>query len=56
MYTIHVYAGNRKELYPVSSLWAGNLIAYKYVTNWGWEEAHVVDDNTGEIMKSYIKG
>ena len=56
MYSIHYYTETRHEVRTMESLWAANLIAHKYVSQWGWDLAHVVDNTTGEILHTYSKG
>ena len=56
MITIYMRAGNRVERKDMNTLWAANLMAYKFVNNWGWEQADVVDNRTGEILRTYIRG
>lgn len=55
MYSIHYYTETRHESRTTESLWAANLIAYKYVSQWGWDKAYVVDNTTGEILRAYTK-
>ena len=56
MYRIYFRTNTRQDFRDVETLWAANLIAYKYVHTWGWNSADVVDRATGEILKSYVKG
>ena len=56
MYRIYFHTETRHEFKDVDSLWAANLIAYKYVHNWGWDTAELVDNETGELLKIYVKG
>ena len=56
MYTIIMKANNRVERKPMESEWAANIIAYKMVKEWGWNEAVILDNETGEVRKIYKKG
>lgn len=56
MFTIQYHAGNRHECRTVETLWAANLLAWKYVSDWGWETAFVIDAETGEFLRSYVRG
>lgn len=56
MFTIQYHAGNRHECRTVETLWAANLLAWKYVSNWGWELAYVIDAETGELLREYVRG
>ncbi len=56
MFTIHLFTETRHEIRNMETAWAANLIAYKFVNNWGWNRADVVDNETGEVLRTYIKG
>lgn len=56
MYTIIMKVNNRVERKPMESEWAANIIAYKMVKEWGWNEAIILDNETGEVRKVYKKG
>lgn len=56
MYRIYFRTNTRHDFKDMESLWAANLIAYKYVKNWGWDTAEIVSRETGEILKTYTKG
>lgn len=56
MYELHYFTATRHEFRKVSTLWAANLLAYKYVKEWGWDRAYIMDSETGELMREYIKG
>lgn len=56
MYTIIMKANNHVERIPMESEWASNIIAYKMVKEWGWDEAIILYTETGEVIKVYKKG
>jgi len=56
MYRIYFRTKTRHDFRDTETLWAANLIAYKYVKNWGWDTAEIVSRETGEILKTYTKG
>lgn len=56
MYRIYFRTNTRHDFKDMETLWAANLIAYKYVKNWGWDTAKIVDRTTGEVLKTYTKG
>ena len=56
MYRIYFHTHTRHDFRNMDTLWAANLLAWKYVHDWGWDCAEVVDRATGEILRSYVKG
>lgn len=56
MFTIYLRTETRTERKTMETAWAANLIAHKYVSQWGWNRADVVDNETGEVLRTYIKG
>jgi len=56
MYTIHFNTATRHEFRKMETAWGACMMAWKYVKEWGWDRAVVVDNTTGEIIREYIKG
>lgn len=53
-YTITYIYKNYREYYPLNSLWAANLIAINTMrADTRIETAYIVDNQTGEIVKTF---
>ena len=56
MLTLHINFNNRIEYYPLSSLWAANLISINFLRrNPKIHHIHIVDNETGEVLKTYYQ-
>jgi len=57
MITLHIHYTNRTEYNPLNSLWAANLIAINTMRN-DPRITHIdiVDNNTGELYRTYTRG
>jgi len=57
MITLHIHYNNRTEYNPLSSLWAANLIAVNTIRrDPRINYIDIVDNNTGEVYKTYTRG
>ena len=56
MLTLHINFNNRIEYYPLSSLWAANLISINFLRrDPKIHHIHIVDNETGEVLKTYYQ-
>lgn len=56
MYTVYYYRNNEVNTFNTDDIRAAYIVAYNEVRWLGCEEAHVITNETGEILRSYIKG
>ena len=56
MYTVYYYRNNEVNTFITDDIRAAYIVAYNEVRWLGCEEAHVTTNETGEILRSYIKG
>ena len=57
MITLHIHYNSRTEYNSLTSLWAANLIAINTMRNDPRiNYIDIVDNETGEVFKTYIKG
>ena len=57
MITLHIHYTSRTEYYPLTSLWAANLIAINAMrADTRITYIDIVSDTTGEVHRTYTRG
>ena len=56
MYTVYTTTKNATNSRVMNTLWAANLVAKDMVSRYGWDEALVIDNDTGEVLREHRKG